>query len=44
MFAQNTGRSKIFSVGEQVELSWRPEYAFLLDRSQDVNAGAEEGA
>lgn len=44
VFAQNTGRSKIFSVGEQVELSWRPEYAFLLDRSQDVNAGAEEGA
>lgn len=44
VFAQNTGRSKIFSVGDQVELSWRPEYAFLLDRSQDVHAGAEEGA
>ena len=43
VFAQNTGRSKIFAHGEQVELSWRPEYAFLLDHSQDVRAGAEEG-
>jgi spermidine/putrescine transport system ATP-binding protein len=42
VFAQNTGRTKIFAHGEQVELSWRPEYAFLLDHSQDVRAGAEE--
>ncbi len=42
VFAQNTGRSKIFRVGDRVELSWRPEYAFLLDHSQDVRAGAEE--
>ena len=28
--------------GEKVELSWRPEYAFLLDASQDAHAGAEE--
>ncbi|PWN03267.1 spermidine/putrescine ABC transporter ATP-binding protein [Nocardioides silvaticus] len=45
VFAQNTGRTKIHSVGDQVELSWRPEYAFLLDHAQDVHAGSqEEGA
>jgi spermidine/putrescine transport system ATP-binding protein len=42
VFAQNTGRTRIFRVGEKVELSWRPEYAFLLDQSQDAHAGAQE--
>jgi spermidine/putrescine transport system ATP-binding protein len=42
VFEQNTGRRKIFSHGEKVDLSWRPEYAFLLDASQDANAGIEE--
>jgi spermidine/putrescine transport system ATP-binding protein len=42
VFAQNTGRTEIFRVGEKVELSWRPEYAFLLDASQDAKAGAED--
>lgn len=42
VFAQNTGRAKIHAVGDPVELSWRPEYAFLLDHSQDVHAGAQE--
>ncbi|UMG94429.1 ABC transporter ATP-binding protein [Nocardioides sp. TF02-7] len=42
VFAQNTGRDKIFRHGDPVELSWRPEYAFLLDHSQDVRAGAQE--
>ena len=42
IFAQNTGRTEIFRVGEKVELSWRPEYAFLLDASQDAKAGAED--
>jgi spermidine/putrescine transport system ATP-binding protein len=42
VFAQNTGRTRIFHTGEKVELSWRPEYAFLLDASQDAFAGAEE--
>jgi len=42
VFAQNTGRTRIFPAGENVELSWRPEYAFLLDASQDAHAGAEE--
>jgi spermidine/putrescine transport system ATP-binding protein len=43
VFEQNTGRRKIFRAGEKVELSWRPEYAFLLDRSQDAAAGAQLG-
>jgi len=43
VFEQNTGRRKIFRRGDQVELSWRPEYAFLLDRSQDASAGAQLG-
>lgn len=42
VFEQNTGRRRLFAKGETVDLSWRPEYAFLLDASQDVNAGIEE--
>lgn len=41
VFSQNTGRVRIFRVGDKVELSWRPEYAFLLDASQDATAGAQ---
>lgn len=44
VFAQNTGRTRIFSQGEPVELSWRPEYAFLLDHAQDASAGAQRDA
>ncbi|WP_232677765.1 ABC transporter ATP-binding protein [Nocardioides sp. R-C-SC26] len=40
VFSQNTGRVRIFAVGDAVELSWRPEYAFLLDHAQDASAGA----
>ena len=43
VFEQNTGRTRLFRVGDKVELSWRPEYAFLLDRSQDASAGAQRG-
>ena len=43
VFEQNTGRRRLFRQGEQVELSWRPEYAFLLDHSQDASAGAQRG-
>jgi spermidine/putrescine transport system ATP-binding protein len=43
VFEQNTGRRKLFRQGDKVELSWRPEYAFLLDRSQDASAGAQLG-
>ena len=42
VFSQNTGRTRIFEVGDQVELSWRPEYAFLLDAAQDASAGAQK--
>jgi spermidine/putrescine transport system ATP-binding protein len=41
VFSQNTGRTRIFAVGDEVELSWRPEYAFLLDAAQDAFAGAQ---
>jgi spermidine/putrescine transport system ATP-binding protein len=41
VFEQNTGRRRIFRVGDKVELSWRPEYAFLLDHEQDASAGAQ---
>ena len=42
VFAQNTGRRRLFRQGESVELSWRPEYAFLLDHAQDAAAGAQK--
>jgi spermidine/putrescine transport system ATP-binding protein len=42
VFEQNTGRRRLFAVGEPVELSWRPEYAFLLDFSQDASAGSQK--
>jgi spermidine/putrescine transport system ATP-binding protein len=45
VFEQNTGRRRIFRHGDKVELSWRPEYAFLLDHDQDASAGSQlEGA
>ncbi|MBA2953414.1 ATP-binding cassette domain-containing protein [Nocardioides sp. MAH-18] len=43
VFQQNTGHRRLYRTGEPVELSWRPEYAFLLDFSQDASAGAEQG-
>jgi len=41
VFQQNTGHRRLYRTGESVELSWRPEYAFLLDSSQDVAAGSD---
>jgi spermidine/putrescine transport system ATP-binding protein len=41
VFEQNTGRRRIFRVGDKVELSWRPEYAFVLDHEQDASAGSQ---
>jgi spermidine/putrescine transport system ATP-binding protein len=41
VFEQNTGRRRLFRVGDKVELSWRPEYAFLLDHDQDASAGSQ---
>ncbi|CAN5236029.1 ABC transporter ATP-binding protein [soil metagenome] len=42
VFEQNTGARRMLSVGTKVDVSWRPEFAFLLDASQDVNAGIED--
>lgn len=41
VFEQNTGRRRLFRSGDQVDLSWRPEYAFLLDSTQDSRAGSQ---
>jgi spermidine/putrescine transport system ATP-binding protein len=41
-FEQNTGSRGILAPGTKVDISWRPEFAFLLDANQDVNAGIEE--
>lgn len=41
-FEQNTGARGLLAPGTKVSVSWRPEYAFLLDASQDVNAGIED--
>jgi len=41
VFEQNTGRRRLFRPGDQVELSWRPVYAFLLDHDQAAAAGAQ---
>lgn len=44
-FEQNTGRrGGLVEVGTKVDVSWRPEFAFLLDSSQDAEAGIDEGA
>jgi spermidine/putrescine transport system ATP-binding protein len=42
VFQQNTGHRRLYRSGEFVELSWRPDYAFLLDHSQDARAGQED--
>jgi spermidine/putrescine transport system ATP-binding protein len=39
VFEQNTGRRSLFHNGDEVELSWSPEHAFLLDADQDAQAG-----
>ncbi len=42
VFEQNTGSRRMLAVGSKVDVSWHPEYAFLLDASQDANAGIED--
>ncbi|PFG43461.1 spermidine/putrescine transport system ATP-binding protein [Isoptericola jiangsuensis] len=42
VFEQNTGRRGVIAPGTAVDVSWRPEHAFLLDAGQDVHAGTEE--
>jgi spermidine/putrescine transport system ATP-binding protein len=39
VFEQNTGRRPLFKNGDEVDLSWSPEHAFLLDADQDAHAG-----
>ncbi|MCD9198463.1 ABC transporter ATP-binding protein [Aeromicrobium wangtongii] len=41
VFEQNTGAREMLPVGTKVDVSWRPEFAFLLDASQDAKAGIE---
>ncbi|TCJ00175.1 ABC transporter ATP-binding protein [Aeromicrobium sp. IC_218] len=41
-FEQNTGLREVLAPGTPVDVSWRPEFAFLLDASQDVTAGLGE--
>lgn len=42
VFEQNTGRHRLFRQGEKVDISWHPEYAFLLDHNQDASAGVDK--
>jgi spermidine/putrescine transport system ATP-binding protein len=39
VFEQNTGRRPLFRNGDEVDLSWSSEHAFLLDADQDAHAG-----
>jgi spermidine/putrescine transport system ATP-binding protein len=38
-FEQNTGARGVLAPGTAVDFTWRPEFAFLLDASQDISAG-----
>ena len=39
VFEQNTGQRPPFRNGDEVDLSWSPDHAFLLDADQDARAG-----
>jgi len=39
VFEQNTGQQAQLRNGQEVDLIWSPEHAFLLDASQDAKAG-----
>ncbi len=39
VFEQNTGQRPAFRNGDEVELAWAREHAFLLDAGQDAHAG-----
>ena len=43
VFEQNTGERQQFRRGDTVDLTWSPEYTFLLDAAQDAHAGADLG-
>ena len=42
VFAQNSGAGPAARHGDEVSVAWRPEHAFLLDASQDADAGRDE--
>jgi len=39
VFEQNTGRRAVLRNGDEVDLTWSPQHAFLLDADQDAQAG-----
>jgi spermidine/putrescine transport system ATP-binding protein len=39
VFEQNTGQRAPFRNGDEVDLAWSREHAFLLDADQDAHAG-----
>jgi spermidine/putrescine transport system ATP-binding protein len=39
VFEQNTGQRPLFGFGDEVDLTWSREHAFLLDADQDAMAG-----
>lgn len=41
VFEQNTGARDRFRAGDKVDLHWMASHTFLLDASQDANAGVE---
>lgn len=41
VFEQNTGARAPLTVGQEVDLHWSPEHAFVLDHHQDARAGVE---
>ncbi len=43
-FAQNTGLQGVLAVGTPVDVTWRPEFAFLLDADEDPEAGKDAAA
>jgi spermidine/putrescine transport system ATP-binding protein len=41
VFTQNNGIQDPFHASDRADLCWRPEHTFVLDASQDANAGAD---
>jgi spermidine/putrescine transport system ATP-binding protein len=39
VFEQNTGRQTLLRYGDDVDLAWSPDHAYLLDADQDAHAG-----
>jgi spermidine/putrescine transport system ATP-binding protein len=43
VFEQNTGQRSTFKNGDEVDVAWSRDHAFLLDADQDATAGVETG-